>query len=101
MEEHAKQGAQKRQVGAAHRGSVARLTEHILNPGDTCQMKQLLQSLMDKLQILSRLDDNLIELRDKQLEEEVKRADLITERITFVLISLDDGLSPLQSPKIP
>ena len=95
----------KRRVRAAHRGSVTRLTsqlEHVLDSGDARQMKQLKQSLTDKLHVLSKLDDKLIDLvPDEQLEEEVQQADLIKERITLAIISLDDGLEFLLSQRTP
>ena len=102
-EQRAEEAARKKRVRAAHRGSATRLTaqlEHILDSGDTRQMKQLRQSLTDKLQVLTKLDGELVELvQDDQLEEEVEQADLVRERITLALISLDDGLEILQSRK--
>ena len=81
---------------------VTRLTaqlENVLDSANTRQMKQLRQSLTDKLQVLSKLDDELIKLvRDEQLEE-VEQADLIRERTTLALISLEDGLESLQLQK--
>ena len=59
-------------------------------------MKQLKQSLTDKLHVLSTIDEELISLvSDEQLEEEVEQADLIQARISFALISLDDHLESL------
>lgn len=64
-------------------------------------MKQLKQSLTDKLQVLSKLDEELIDLvRDEQLEQEVEQADLIRERISLAIISLDDRLESLQLQKM-
>ena len=100
-EQRAEEAARKKRVRAAHHGSVTRLTaqlENVLESGNARQMKQLRQSLTDKLQVLSKLDDKLIELvRDERLEEEVEQADLIRERTTLALISLEDGLESLQS----
>ena len=68
---------EKRRVRTAHCESVTRLTsqlEHILDSGDAHQMKQLKPSSTDKVHVLSKLDDELIELEtDEQLEEEVHR----------------------------
>ena len=102
-EQRAEEAASKKRVRAAHRGSATRLTtqlEHILDSGDTRQMKQLRQSLTDKLQVLTKLDGELIELvQDDQLEEEVEQVDLVRERITLALINLNDGLEILQLRK--
>ena len=79
----------KRRVRAAQRGSVTRLTaklDETLISGDARRLRQLKQSLTDKQHVLSKLDDELIELvNDEHLEEEVEAADLIRERIGLSL----------------
>lgn len=104
-EQRAEEAARKKRIRAAHRGSVTRLTaqlENVLDSADARKMKQLRQSLTDKLKVLSKLEDELIELvRDEQLEEEVEQADLIREQTTLTLISLEDGLESLQLQKTP
>ena len=95
----------KRRVRAAHRGSVTRLTDkldEILISGDARRLRQLKQSLTDKQHVLSKLDDELIELvNDEHLEEEVEAADLIRERIGLAIISLDDALESLSTRRTP
>ena len=95
----------KRRVRAAHRGSVTRLTDkldEILISGDARRLRQLKQSLTDKQQVLSKLDDELIELvNDEHLEEEVEAADLIRERIGLAIISLDNALESLSTWRTP
>ena len=92
----------KRRVRAAHCGSVTRLTTQIdkaLISGNVRRLRQLKQSLTDKPRVLSKLDDELMELvSDEHLEEEVEAADLVKERIDLALISLDDALEPLTVP---
>jgi len=65
--------ARKKRVRAAHRGSVTRIigqVEEAIASADTCRLKQLRQSLSDKSSVLSKLDDELIELvEEEELEE--------------------------------
>ena len=97
--EEAALATRKKRIRAAHHGSVTRLTaplEDILSSGDSRRMKQLKQSLTNRLHVLSTIDKELISLvSDEQLEEEVEQADLIRERISFALISLDDHFDSL------
>ena len=82
----------KRRVRAAHRGSVTRLTgqlEEALQSADVSRLKQLRQSLTDKSSVLSRLDDELIEL---VVEEQ---ADQIKERISLAAINIDSALEDI------
>ena len=79
--------ARKTRVRAAHRASVTSQLEHVLDSGDALQMKQLRQSLTDKLCVLSKLDDELIDLPPaEQLEEEVQQEDLIKEELASLLL---------------
>ena len=57
--------ARKRRVIAAHCRSVTRLIGQLdkaLGSTDTCRLKQLKQSLTEKLSIPSRLDNELSEI---------------------------------------
>ena len=86
---------------ATHHGPVTRLTgqlEDVLKSGDARRMKQLRQSLTNKLHVhvLSKLHDKLIDLApNEQLEEEVQQADLVKEWINLAIISLEDKLESL------
>ena len=92
----------KKRVRAAHRGSVTRLlgqVDEMLASTDVCRLKQLKQSLIDKLSVLSKLDDELIELvEEDQLEAEVEQADLIKEKVEFAVISIEDVIGDLVAP---
>ena len=84
---------------AAHRGSVTRQPGQVdktLESADTHdvrRLKQLKQSLVSKLDILSKTDDELIELvNEQQLDAEVEQADLIKENISIAVISIDDAV---------
>ncbi len=94
--------ARKKRVRAAHRGSVTKMIGRLndaLGSSDVCRLKQLKQSLTDKLSVLSKLDDELIELvGEEQLEAEVEQADLIREDISLAVISIDDALNALVAP---
>ena len=73
---------------------------HVMESGNARQIKQLRQSLEEKVRTLSKLDDELLELvPDEQLDEEVQQADEIRERISLAVISLDDELEAVLSPE--
>ena len=94
--------ARKKRVRAAHHGSVTRIisqVEEAIASTDACRLKQLIQSLSDKSSILSKLDDELIELvEEEELETEVEQADLIGEQISLAVISIEDTLRDLTIP---
>jgi hypothetical protein len=89
---------------AAHRGSVTRLlgqVDETVASADVCRLKQLKQSLNGKLDVLSKLDDDLIELVDEEhLDAEVEQADLIKENISLAVISIETTLGTLEAPPI-
>ena len=72
-----------------------------LGSTDTRRLKQLKQSLTEKLSVLSALDDEIIALiEDEQLEAEVEQAeveqaDLIRGKVNLAVISIDDTLETL------
>ena len=58
-----------------------------------CKLKLLRNSQTDKLHILAKLDDELIELvSEEQLEAEGEESDLYREWVGLAIISLDDTL---------
>ena len=94
--------ARKKRVRAAHRGSVTRIigqVEEALESADARRLKQLRQSLTDKSAILSKLDDELIEIvEEEQLESEVEQADLVREKISLAVIGIEEALEALAMP---
>ena len=99
MSEEDQDPPRKRRVRGAHRASVTRLLsqlEEAIETGDARRLKQLKQSLTDKSNVLAKLDDELIELvEEEQLEAEVEQADLIKEKISLAIISIEDTLDAL------
>ncbi len=70
--------------------------------GDMLKLRQLKQSLTNKLNVLAGLDDEVLELTEEtELEGEVEQADLIRERIDFAILSLDDTLASLNTTAPP
>ena len=76
--------ARKRKVRAAHRGSVTRIVGQVyegLESGETLNLPRLRQQrsqLSGKLDVLSKLDDELIEMvAEDELGTEVEQADII------------------------
>ena len=60
---------------------------------DVSQLRQQKLLLSEKLDILSKLDEELIDMvKEDDLDTEVEQADLIRERIRMCLITIDDVL---------
>jgi len=94
--------ARKKRVRDTHRDSVSKiisLVEEAIASADACRLKQLRQSLSDKSSVLSKLDNELIELvEEEELEAKVEQADLIGEKISLAVISIEDTLRALTIP---
>ena len=90
--------ARKRKVRAAHRGSVTRIVgqvyeslecEEALNLPKLRQQKLL---LAEKLNVLSKLDDELIEMvGEDELDSEVEQADVIKEKIRVCIMDIEQA----------
>ena len=87
----------KQKVRAAHRGSVTRIVGQVyesLESGDALSVPRLRQQkslLSGKLDILSKLGDELIEMvTEDELDHEVEQADIIKERIGLCIMDIDD-----------
>ncbi len=61
---------------------------------DLNRLRQLKQFLTDKLTLLAKLDDEIIELIDEEesLEHEVEQADGVREEIDIAILTIDDAL---------
>ena len=89
----------KKKVRAAHRGSVTRILTQVYESLDSTEelnstrLRQQKQSLSGKLDVLSKLDEELIELvPEEELDNEVDQADKIRERIQLAIIDMDQAL---------
>ena len=61
------------------------------------RLKQLKQSLTNKLTVLATLDDELIGLvEDDDLEAEVEQADETREKIDLAILTIEDALADYQ-----
>ena len=94
----------KRKVRAAHRGSVTRIVGQVyesLESGDALSVPRLRQQkslLSGKLDLLSKLDDELIEMvAEDELDHEVEQADVIKERIDLCIMDIDKALKRTSS----
>ena len=94
----------KRKVRAAHRGSVTRIVGQVyesLESGDALSVPRLRQQkslLSGKLDILSKLGDELIEMvTEDELDHEVEQADIIKERIGLCIMDIDEALERASS----
>ena len=89
----------KWKVRAAHQGSVIRIIGRAyesLESGDALSVPRLRQQkllLSEELDILSKLDDELIEMAaEEELDHEVEQADIIKERIGLCIMDIDQAL---------
>ena len=89
----------KRKVRAAHRGAVTRIMGQVrdnLDSPDGPNLRRLRQqksTLSGKLDVLSKLDDELLDMvNEDDLEGEVEQADVIRERIGMCIMDIDDAL---------
>ena len=71
-------------IRAAHRDAVTRLINQMdeaLLAADGGRLKQLRQSLKDKIDILLKLDEELLlSVGEEELEYEIEQADIVRER---------------------
>jgi len=82
-------------VRRAHRSSATRSINQIdaaIESNDARQLRQLKQSLANKLTVLAKLDDEVIELMEDDLEAEVEQADEVRERIDLAILTIEDAL---------
>ena len=97
----------KRKVRAAHRGSVTRIISQVyesLESGEALNLPRLRQQklqLSGKLDVLSKLDDELIEMvAEDELDVEVEQADVIKEKIGLCFMDIDQALEQLIPPML-
>ena len=88
----------KKKVRAGHRGSVTRILTQVYELLDSTEelnsmrLRQWKQPLSGKLDVLSKLDKELIELVPEELDNEVDQADKIREKIQLAIIDIDQAL---------
>ena len=86
----------RKKVRRAHRSSVTRTITKVddaLNESDSCRLKQLRMSLTDKLDILLKLDNEIIDMVDEDhLDLEVEQADTIKEKISLAIFNIDEAI---------
>ena len=93
--------ARKRKVRGGHRGSTTRIlgqVEHAIAgiPPDVPKITQLKRSLEEKLQSLSTLDDEILELVPVDtIDDEILQADETKEKIYTALYQLEFVLKPI------
>ena len=89
----------KRKVRATHRGSDTRIISQVyesLESREALNLPRLRQQklqLSGKLDVLSKLDDELIEMvAEDELDVEVEQADVIKEKIGLCIMDIDQAL---------
>ena len=89
----------KTKVRAAHRGSVTRIIGQVYEqlesegPLNLPRLRQRKILLAEKRDILSKLDDELIEMVDEDdLEDKVEQADVIREKTGTCIMDIDQAL---------
>lgn len=100
--------SRKKKVRAAHRGSATRImgqTYENLGSGEGPNLSRLRQqkvSLTEKLELLSKLDDELIEVvTEEELEAEVEQADIVREKIRVCVNDIDQALEHRSKGRAP
>lgn len=92
-------------VRAAHRGAVTRLINQlgeVLPSADVNKLKQVRQSLLTKMELLSRMDDEILTMvEEDQVEDEVELADLVREKAELAIVSIDEALVALPKKSKP
>ena len=89
---------------AGHRATVTRLVNElneVIASGDTGRLRQMKQSLGDKIDILSHLDEQILSMViDDQVESEIEHVDLIREKAELAIINIDAKLADVnQRPR--
>ena len=99
--------ARKRKVRVAHHRSVTRIVSQVyesLESGEALNLPRLRQQksqLSGKLDVLSKLDDELIEMvAEDELDTEVEQADVIKEKIGLCIMDIDQALERASSHKV-
>ncbi len=88
-----------KRIRAAHRGAVTRLINQLEDSLTSAQLKQLKQSLLGKLDILSKLDGELLlHVEEEQLENEIEHADRVREKAELAIIHIEEELTKLARP---
>lgn len=86
-------------VRAAHRGAVTRLQnqlDEVLPMADVNRLRQLRQSLTTKMEILARMDEEILALVDEdQVEGEIEQSDFVREKAELAVITIDEALTSL------
>ena len=92
-------------VRRAHRASATRFINQIdgaVESSDARRLRQLKQSLADKLTVLCKLDDELIELvEEDELDAEMEQADEIRGRIGLAILTIEDALHTHKRSVVP
>ena len=85
-----------KRIRAAHQDAVTRLINQMdeaLLTADVGRLKQLRQSLKNKIDILSKLDEELLlSVGEEELDYEIEQADIVRERAELTIIGLDEAL---------
>ena len=88
-----------KRIRAAHRGAVTRLINQMdeaLLAADIGRLKQLRQSLKNKIDVLLKLDEELLlSVGEDELDYEIEQADVVRERAELAVIGLDEALTKI------
>ena len=101
--------AKKKRVRAGHKASATRMignTEDLLKMAgsDVLRLTQLSRSLKEKLDVLTTLDGEIINLVDEgSVRDEIEQADTFKEGIYSTLVKIEKycAPSPIAPPTVP
>ena len=69
--------------------------DEALLAADVGRLKQLRQSLKNKIDVLSKLDELLLSVGEEELDYEIEQADVVRERAELAIIGLDEALTKI------
>ena len=74
---------------------VNQIDAAVASDDDANRLRQIKLSLVDKLAVLTKLDDEILELTEEsELEAEVEQADKARAKINLAIITIEDAVSP-------
>ena len=72
-----------------------------VEPPNLAKLTQCKSSLQEKLALLNRLDDEILDLiKEDEVEKEIEQADMFKERMRLVIIDFDNTISSRGSPMV-
>ena len=96
-------GAKKKRVRAGHRASASRLIAQVESTDESPElnapmMNRIVQTLKEKLDIIRKLDEEILEAisEEEEIKDEIEQADIYREKIDMAIISMQIRIAELE-----